>query len=118
MKTVKVNVAELLIIILKNQQEHNDEYAEMMKEYAETVKDKSAELLKFNLAAKNNFKKSFNAPEPKNNSKDYERIISMLQMTVDTVIELDTQEYEQYVMNNWHWTREFSASKTVYGIGV
>ncbi len=38
----------------------------------------------------------------------------MLEMSIDDEITLDFHEYEQYVLNNWHWSGNFNISKASY----
>lgn len=46
---------------------------------------------------------------PECHESDYRHIIEMVAMSVDPVIELRSDEFDCYVMDNWEWTREFKA---------
>lgn len=53
-------------------------------------------------------------PEPQDHTPDYDRVIAMLEMSVDTVIELDADSFDNYVMDNWAWRANALATNTMY----
>lgn len=53
-------------------------------------------------------------PEPQDHTKDYDRVILMVKMSVNDEIELTHQEFQQYVMDDWSWKREFVATASNY----
>ena len=63
-----------------------------------------------------------NAPEkvfiqlemPEDHSKDYERVIEMLEWSKDDDLELDEQEFATYVLDQWGWQEGFSATYAMY----
>lgn len=52
--------------------------------------------------------------EPMDQTKDYDRAISMLRMSVDDVLEISEEEFQMYVLDEWHWKGQFSASTVGY----
>ncbi len=52
--------------------------------------------------------------EPMDQTKDYDRVIKMLEMSVDDIVILDSAEFAQYVMDDWHWKDAFTASNSTY----
>ena len=47
----------------------------------------------------------------------FDNAIGLLTMTMEageTIIEIDADEYERFVRNNWEWTHEFVASNKRY----
>jgi len=53
-------------------------------------------------------------PEPQDHTNDYDRVITMLEMSVDSVIELDDVAFDQYVMDNWSWKGDALATNSMY----
>jgi hypothetical protein len=47
-------------------------------------------------------------------TKDYDRVIRMLEMTVDEIITIGAVEFQQYVMDDWTWKEQFTASNSAY----
>ncbi|MCD6435926.1 MAG: hypothetical protein J7L15_06010 [Clostridiales bacterium] len=114
MKTVTVSKQELLTKVIENRDEHLKDYKEMMIEYKQKLIEALELMIEENRVIDKNFDRTISLQEPVNNVADYDRIISMLKMSVADTIELDFHEYEQYVMNNWHWSGSFEISKTRY----
>lgn len=56
----------------------------------------------------------FNLPMPMNQTAAYERVIGMLEMTVDEVIELEESDYQQYVLDQWGWSAATTATNAFY----
>lgn len=52
---------------------------------------------------------------PGNFSKDFERAIAMIEMSVNDEIELDEQTFKQWVMGEWSWANSFEASTMAIG---
>jgi hypothetical protein len=48
--------------------------------------------------------------EPEDHTEDYDRVIDMLEMSVNDEIEISAQEFAQYVRDDWAWKRAFYAS--------
>ena len=53
-------------------------------------------------------------PEPHDHTDDYDTVIAMLEMCVDEVVEIDMQEFDNYVRDNWQWKANWSASNALY----
>jgi len=58
--------------------------------------------------------RSVTLTEPRNHVKDYDRVITMLEMSVDETITIDAQAFDRYVMDNWDWSRFALATNTAY----
>ncbi len=116
MKSVKLDTRQLLGIVTANKEKHN-------KEYLEAVEDYKAAVLK--LAAKNHklaksgdlekFKEIKPLPAaPTSYDKEYSRAISMLDLCVDSVVELEDEVFNQLVLDEWYWKDQFSLSNSLY----
>lgn len=113
MDTYKFKKAELLEIIRTNRDNHKAIFEEALDGYKKLVIEKLEDSLK---RARNGQKVNlyFNLLEPINQTKDYNRIIKMLEMTVDDIIELDEASFSQYVMDDWSWKQNFLTSNAMY----
>ncbi len=61
----------------------------------------------------------FVLPIPEDHTKDYDRVLVMLKMTLDAGCEtiiLDQREQEMYVMDEWAWKTTFSDTSTFYSV--
>jgi hypothetical protein len=44
----------------------------------------------------------------------YDQAIEMLEFTTDESVTLDSQQYEQYIQDNWNWKPSFTSSNVAY----
>lgn len=54
--------------------------------------------------------------KPKTYSKEYKKIISMLEITTQKEIELTVSEFDCYMNDNWDWKDSFLSNKMLYGM--
>jgi len=52
--------------------------------------------------------------QPVDQTREYDRVIRALEMSVDTNIELTEDEFSQYVMDDWSWKHQFLMSNSTY----
>jgi hypothetical protein len=52
--------------------------------------------------------------EPVDHTRDYDRLLKMLDMTVETHIELTENQFESYILDDWKWKRQFIATNSAY----
>ncbi len=48
--------------------------------------------------------------KPVSHEKDYVMAIRMLEMSVDKKVQLSTQEFNQYVLDEWSWKQAFTSN--------
>lgn len=123
MREVKVRKTELLEKIKSNRIKHVAEYEEACAGY------KAAAILDTDYAAAalteqvNSLKEgnmielmyvSFNLAVPQDHSADYDQVITMLEMSVDEELTINSDEFACYVMDNWKWRQEWEATKSTY----
>jgi len=118
MKTINVNRKKLMDVVRGNLAAHIKEYTDMMEEYKKELIPQLQTLVVDAQNSTKNFKKTIYLKEPQNHEKAYSKILSMLSMSVDEVIILDSREYDKYVMNEWEWSHEFAQAKTAYYKGL
>lgn len=113
MHNIKVDKAALLEVLHKNRAGHRDTYLKAFEGY----RQECIAILEQNLAdlkARTGKHIVFMEPPPVDNTPEYDTIIGMLEMSVDTVIELDTDQYRQYVKDDWQWKRAWLHATSKY----
>lgn len=113
MRTVNIKRERLLEKLTHNRDRHNVRYEEAYEAY----KSKAIEALglAFHNAHGNGIiRTNLHFVVPQNHIHEYDKIIQMVEMSVDHVLELDDREFDQYVMDNWEWVSTFNASATTY----
>jgi hypothetical protein len=113
MNSIKVNKADLLKKLHENRDAHKLTFTEAMEGYKEKVQAWLEERL---AAAKKGRVPDmlFNLPHPIDQTKDYNRAIAMLEMSVDDVIELEEHDFQCYVQDEWSWSRTTTMTNTMY----
>jgi hypothetical protein len=53
-------------------------------------------------------------PMPEDHSRDYERVIEMLEWSKDDTLELDESEFSTYVLDQWGWQEGFAQTYAMY----
>lgn len=53
-------------------------------------------------------------PVPVDHTKDYDRLIEMIELSSDTEFDLNEQQAANYIMDEWHWTNQWLSSNAGY----
>jgi hypothetical protein len=128
MKKITVDVKDLLQKIQANREIHVKDYEEAEEAFAgykltgkEALAARAKEIKKaFEDMSKRveSFASQLLAfhslKVPVSHVKDYDQVIMMLQMTVDTKIEIESDQFACYVMDDWDWKQEFVGTTNVY----
>lgn len=116
MRTVKLDKNELLKIVRENKEKHVSAFNEAVADYKVAVKKLCNE--NYDLAHTgelSQLEKIRPMPTlPVSYEDNYSRAIRMLELSVDSVIELEDQIFNQLVLDEWSWKRGFSASAALY----
>lgn len=51
---------------------------------------------------------------PSLHTSDYEAALKMLEMSVDDVIELEPEDFDQLVLGNWNWKEQWATTNSRY----
>jgi len=113
MEVVSVKKEELLSTLRKNREEHREIFLEALGGYHKAALKALQERVN---EAKENKRISlhFVLVQPKDQTKQYDRVIKMLEMSVDSVVKLTEQEFANYVMDDWSWMDQFLTSNSGY----
>jgi hypothetical protein len=104
MNEVKVETAALLEVLKKNRAEHTQLYQDAVEGYkVDTEKKLQSAIEK---VGKGQLLASIKLNVPKDHTKDYDRVIRMLEMSVEKELTLRSHEFEQYVLDEWISTEE------------
>ena len=52
--------------------------------------------------------------KPENHTKDYDRVITLLEASLDEEFELSSSEFNQYVNDDWSWKQSFTTCSGMY----
>lgn len=113
MRTVKVKRLDLLDRIAKNRTAHRDLFLKAQEGYRADVIEELDRMLKDARDGKI-IRRSIDLAEPQDHTADYDRVIDMLTMSQDAIIEIGAVEFDQYVRDNWAWTAFANATNTMY----
>jgi hypothetical protein len=114
MKEVTVKKEALLLKLKENRITHEKEYDEMMKNYHNKVISGLETLLSKAMLNAKNPVTHLDLPQPKSYLSEYDLIISMIEMSMDSNFTLTQTEYKNYVLNEWNWSGQFDMLKTTY----
>ena len=113
MRKVTIKQDDLLEILRENRETHKTDYEDAYKGYLETCKEKLQELLD---GFENGEFETVHWTEfpPQSQVKDYDRVIRMLELSVDDEIELTAEEFANYVQDDWHWKEAWALTNSSY----
>jgi hypothetical protein len=113
MNTIKVKKSDLLDTLRTNKAKHEEVYEQAMVKYREAL---IAELvsLRADVEAGKQIEHRLKTVVPLRFADSYEQAIQMLEWEVGDEVELDTHEFQQYVMDDWNWGQSFRAANSAY----
>jgi hypothetical protein len=110
---ITVKKSELLEALRENKDRHRKIFDEAQKNFRQRIIEELDQRLtdaqegrKINL--------SFNFPEPEDHTKDYDRVIRMVEMSQDDTLDITQPDFAQYVMDDWDWRRAWVANTLSY----
>jgi hypothetical protein len=119
MNAIKMKRLELLDIVRANKEKHIADFTESVADYKKLVLQINTDNLK---AAKTGDLEKFKKikampPVPVSYEDSYKRAIRMLELSVEDVIEVEEDVFNQLVLDEWNWKRSFLANSTMYKSG-
>jgi hypothetical protein len=113
MHTVKIQATKLLGIVKENRQKHIADYEEAMTGYRRSLADELNKKLA-DLAAGGIPDPHSKLPIPSSHEKEYNSAILKLELTSDDIVELEHQEFQQFVMDEWAWKAVTDSVNSMY----
>ena len=113
MNTVNIYRDALKEKLIVNRSNHRDVFEQAQKVYRERMITE-LDLMLADAKAGRKIRRAVAIPEPEDHTRDYDRIITMVEMSVDAVIELKAAEFACYVMDQWDWNASFASNTASY----
>jgi len=113
---IEVNKDDLIKELQKNRAQHETDFKEAHAGYRRAL----LEDLKKKLALAESDEEVphfIQLDVPEDHTKDYDRVVGMLKMSIDKTVIITTQEYSQYVMDDWGWKERFTNTSQAYAVG-
>lgn len=113
MNAVTVSKKILLSKLKQNRETHLEIFLEAQKGYREAAIVALDKMLDDAKSGKR-FQTTIRLVAPMNQTKDYDRVIAMMEMSIDDEIRLTEHEFQMYVLDQWDWKSLFSTSNRAY----
>lgn len=113
MKAIRVSKAELLKTLQTNRDNHRKIFEEALEGFRKAVVRELERRLEIAKANKR-VDLYIQLTQPVDQTKDYDRVIGMLNLSLDTEIELSETDYSCYVLDDWTWKKNFLTSNAFY----
>lgn len=109
MGSVRVKKADLLEKLRTNRDKHNVILEKATRQYWTALQSKLEKMVD-RVKQHRDIDNYVGLKKPIDNSKDYDLAISMLEYSIDAVIELTPQEFSKFFLNEWSWRSDFTNS--------
>ena len=114
MQTITVSKGELLAVLNVNRNNHREVFEAAIAGFRESVVDRLAFLIR-QLERKGQIPSLYiDLPTPEDHTKDYDRVIKMIEMHIGDTFELTEKDFQGYVMDDWNWKRQFLDTSKTY----
>lgn len=114
---------DILERVKENRDKHEEDHTEAIEGYYIALEEELLDIAKRARAQAKVAKESkdpnethfgVRATKPESHLNDYDRVIDMLTLAQDDMIELDEGEFSTYVRDEWQWKRAFTESAAFY----
>lgn len=112
-RTVNVKRLELLEMLKKNKELHQKEYDEALVDFKKAMIAELQKQLKLAKAEKLN-ELHISMYPPQNHAGDFQEVIDMMEVSVDEVINLDSESFKAFFKNEWSWSAQFKLLASTY----
>lgn len=114
MKSIKAMKSEVLEKVRENREQHRGIFEEAIVGYRKRMQAELDARIE-DLHAGRAIDHYIRLEAPQDHTADYDRVIAMLEMEVDQVVELGETDFACYVMDDWQWRRDFLSNAVSYG---
>jgi hypothetical protein len=115
-RTYKVKVETLLGHLRKNRERHASIVEKAQAKFREMVAARLEEMLALAKEGKK-VQVKVGLAVPTCHTREYDTAIGLLEMTLEAgeeTVEIDSDEYERFVMDSWEWVERFTTSNRAY----
>jgi len=109
LNNVRIEKSTLIELLQKNKDSHVGTFNESTEEYIKRVQEWHDKQYKRGLNGKE-MEVNFSITKPFSHIEDYDKVLTMLRLSVDTVFALSEREFENYVMDKWSWSNGFTTA--------
>jgi len=113
MQETTVKKEELLARLRENRLEHRENFLRGLVGYKKLMLEEMERRVE-ELRQGRMVSRTIGFEEPCDYTKEYDRVIEMLEMSVDDEITITGTEFRQFVMDDWSWKEHFLANVTSY----
>ena len=113
MDEIKISKAKLLTKLKANRAEHRKVFEDALHGWEHQVLSALQRAVDDALQNKR-YITMINLPRPSDHTEDYDKIIAKVEWHEEDIIELDSIEFEQYILDNWNWKAAFTQSSASY----
>lgn len=106
LETVRVRRNELLRRVEENRAEHAEIFEKALEGWQKAVTTALKQAYA-DARAGREYTTDLGLQRPADHTKDYDQVIEMLKMSQDDELELPTQQFVQFVMDEWSWQSHF-----------
>ena len=117
MQSIIIPKEKLLPIIESNKQKHDEIYNAAVSGYWVKAEEILQEKL-VKVKAQEKIDNYLGLTYPVSYGDEYSRVISMIKLTSQESFELNQQEFDSYVRNQWNWRNSFLATNLIYCSGA
>lgn len=115
MSVITVRKPELLSVLKENMAKHREIFLDARLGYQQELIERLESMLLQAKADGGKLKTSLDdLIEPMDRTKDYVRVIRMLEMHVGEEMKVTEHEFAQYVQDEWSWKGQFTSSTQGY----
>lgn len=113
MQQITMKKAELLKIVKENRDKHREVFLEALDGYRKLAVQELEQSLD-NAKKGRKIQRTLTLTEPQDMTKVYDQVIQMLELTTEDIIPITFHEFQNYVRDEWQWTKQWSASNVAY----
>jgi hypothetical protein len=117
LETVTVLKSNLLKIVEANKQRHNEIYDTAIANFKEKTVELAMSKIQEFKDKPGNEGLFISFPVPISYEQYYNTVINKLKLSVASYVFLSSQEFSQYVENNWSWKNNFKSISSTYVSG-
>jgi hypothetical protein len=110
---VRINKGPLLERLKANREKHKKEFGEALEGWKGEVILKMKEHLRL-AQEEDTFELMIDLQKPRDYTKAYDRVITMLEASIDDVIVISDREFQQYHEDNWEWKAHHNMALDTY----
>lgn len=115
MEKIKIRKETVLEILRENKAKHCIEFEEAISGWVSKAKTKLTELLAgLETDRARSLKIEIYLPRPISYEKEYDKAIKMIEYEIRDEVEISTQDFDKYFLDEWTWKENFMSNTGLY----